>query len=214
MSDLLARQLHQGLELLGITTENGAEVQLLRYIELLNKWNHTYNLTAIRALPDMVTKHLLDSCAIIPFLEGCHILDVGTGAGLPGIPIAILQPQCRVVLLDSNGKKTRFLKEVQRQLKITNITIVNERVENYHAQPSFDTVVSRAFSDLQHLIMCTKHLLSARGTWLAMKGLFPQSELTAISDGYEVQTHVYQVPALNENRCAVIIRQKQSGSME
>lgn len=209
MNSSLAEQLHHGLVHLGIAVDNAAEIQLLHYLELLHKWNQAYNLTAIRALPDMVTKHLLDSCAILPFLEGHHILDVGTGAGLPGIPIALLHPQRHVVLLDSNGKKTRFLKEVQRQLKVKNITIVNARAENYHAQTTFDTVVSRAFSDLQHMIQCTKHLLSPQGIWLAMKGLFPQSELTTIPDSYCVQTHVYQVPELNEHRCAVIIRQKE-----
>ncbi len=176
---------------------------LLDYLNLLNKWNAAYNLTAIRDKESMVTKHLLDSLAILPWLQGNAILDVGTGAGLPGIPLALAQPQRRFVLLDSNGKKVRFLHEVKRQLALTNLEVVQFRVENYHPNQGFDTVLSRAFSSLEQMIYWTQHLVAEQGIWLAMKGRYPNDELSHLDKAYCV--HSYRVEGLEGERCCVLI---------
>ncbi|CEK09287.1 16S rRNA (guanine(527)-N(7))-methyltransferase RsmG [Legionella hackeliae] len=197
----IARLLHEGLAQLGIET-NAAS--LLQYLYLLDKWNRSYNLTAIRDLDTMVTRHLLDSLAITPWIHGTRILDVGTGAGLPGIPLAIYNPQLKIVLLDSNGKKTRFLQEVKRVLALDNVDVVQSRVENYHPQQGFDTVTSRAFSDLAQMIKWTSHLIGKQGIWLAMKGRYPETELASINQPYQVDS--YSVPGLDGERCCVIIK--------
>lgn len=177
--------------------------QLFNYLRLLNKWNDAYNLTAVRDLQGMVNKHILDSVAILPWIKGRHIIDVGTGAGLPGIPLAIAQPEQQFVLLDSNGKKTRFLNEVKRQLDLKNLEVVQSRVENYHPKQGFDTVVSRAFSSLEQMIFWTQHLIAHQGVWLAMKGRYPDAELAAIQHSYHVQE--YTVKGIEGERCCVLI---------
>lgn len=192
--------LEHGLQTLGVAAS--AE-HLMDYLALLQKWNQAYNLTAIRELQDMVTHHILDSLAIIPWVNGTRLLDVGTGAGLPGIPLAIARPNLHVTLLDSNGKKMRFLREVKRSLKLDNIEIVQSRVEAYHPPSGFDTVTSRAFSAMDTFIGCTHHLISQQGIWLAMKGRYPETELETIQQRYRVET--YSVPGLIGERCCVIV---------
>ena len=196
IEDLLQKSLTQ-FDLCDLSTP------LFQYISLLNKWNAAYNLTAIRDMESMVTKHLLDSLAVRPWLKGDSILDVGTGAGLPGIPLAIAEPQRKFVLLDSNGKKIRFLREVKRQLGLTNLEIVQFRVENYHPDQGFDTVTSRAFSSLEQMIFWTKHLIAEQGVWLAMKGRYPDEELNALDKNYRVES--YTVEGLEGERCCVLI---------
>lgn len=176
-----------------------------RYLHLLQKWNQTYNLTAVRDIDAMVTRHVLDSLAVLPWVQGGHVLDVGSGAGLPGIPIALAHPQWHVTLLDSNGKKTRFLEECRRFLELTNVTVVQSRAENYHPALHFDTVVSRALGDLQSLVANTNQIIQANGIWVAMKGCYPEEELKAIKQPYRVE--IYTVPGLNESRCCVVIQQ-------
>jgi len=176
---------------------------LLHYLLLLNKWNSAYNLTAVRDLRSMVTKHILDSLAILPWVSGNRIIDVGTGAGLPGIPLAIAQPSVQYVLLDSNGKKIRFLNEVKRQLDLKNLEIVEFRVENFRPTPAFDTVISRAFSSLEQMIQWTQHLVVKDGKWLAMKGRYPDSELQTMTHPYHVER--YSVAGLDGERCCVLI---------
>lgn len=192
--------LRQGLEQFNLSE---LTKPLFHYLSLLNKWNAAYNLTAIRDMESMVTKHLLDSLAVLPWLHGNSILDVGTGAGLPGIPLAIAQPQRQFVLLDSNGKKVRFLNEVKRQLALTNLEVVQFRVENYHPPQGFDTVTSRAFSSLEQMIYWTQHLVAEQGIWLAMKGRYPDEELSALNKNYRVQS--YSVKGLEGERCCVLI---------
>ena len=192
--------LEQGLKQFGLTA---LSEPLLQYLVLLNKWNVAYNLTAVRDLESMITRHLLDSLAILPWIKGNRILDVGTGAGLPGIPLAIAKPEIQVVLLDSNGKKIRFLNEVKRQLNLKNIEIVQVRVENYHPSQGFDTVLSRAFSSLSQMIHWTRHLIAKDGIWLAMKGRYPDEELNAIHQHYRVET--YTVDGVEGERCCVLI---------
>lgn len=194
--------LHDGLEALKLGQQH--HDRLLQYLVLLKKWNQAYNLTAVRELPAMVTRHILDSLAIAPYLHGDRILDVGSGAGLPGIVLAITNPTLKIVLMDSNGKKTRFLNEVKRSLDLTQVSVVQTRVENYRETISFDTVVSRAFSELSQFIKWTHHLIAEDGIWLAMKGIFPEEELAEITFPYEV--HPYEVPGLEGQRCAVIIK--------
>lgn len=179
---------------------------LFDYLLLLNKWNSAYNLTAVRDMESMVSKHLLDSLAIVPWVSGQRILDVGTGAGLPGIPLAICMPQQEFTLLDSNGKKTRFLNEVKRQLNLKNLQVVQIRAENFHPDQCFDTVISRAFSTLEQMLFWTKHLVTKDGIWLAMKGRHPETELNSIQHPYTVQD--YAVAGLDGERCCVLIKNK------
>lgn len=184
--------------------------QLLTYLRLLEKWNKAYNLTAIREPLEMVNKHILDSLAVLPFLQGSRHIDIGTGAGLPGIPLAIALPEQHFCLLDSNGKKTRFLQAVKRELGLENISIVHSRVEDYHPEQTFDTVMSRAFTDLTRMSSLSQHLLHAEGQWLALKGRSPQEELQKLSHDY--QEHAYTVPFLDGERCVIIIHQHNAGN--
>lgn len=179
------------------------DTPLLEYLLLLNKWNAAYNLTAVRDLESMINKHILDSLAILPWIKGARILDVGTGAGLPGIPLSIAKPDMQFVLLDSNGKKIRFLNEVKRKLDLKNLEIVQFRVENYHPDQGFDTVTSRAFSSLEQMIHWTQHLIAEEGIWLAMKGRYPDTELNTIQQKYRVEG--YTVDGVDGERCCVII---------
>lgn len=190
----------EGLEQLGLEI---AINPLLTYLLLLQKWNKTYNLTAIRDLNAMITRHLLDSLAILPWVKGERILDIGSGAGFPGIPLALANPNFQLVLLDSNGKKTRFLEEIKRSLNLKNVEVVQSRVENYHPPFDFDTLTSRAFSELAQMIKWTQHLINKNGIWLAMKGRRPETELTSINLPYQVNP--YTVPGLDGERCCVII---------
>ncbi|MDF1756761.1 MAG: 16S rRNA (guanine(527)-N(7))-methyltransferase RsmG [Legionellaceae bacterium] len=173
------------------------------YLTLLHKWNQTYNLTAIRDKQEMISRHISDSLAILPWLRGEKILDVGTGAGLPGIPLALAREDLQIYLLDSNGKKTRFLQEVKRIMNIKNVEVIQSRVLDYNPPFSFDTVVSRAFSNIESMTQQTNHLLADNGIWLAMKGITPESELINIENKYHVES--YQVSGVDGERCCVII---------
>jgi 16S rRNA (guanine527-N7)-methyltransferase len=199
-SDSTQLILAQGLEQFNLTA---LSEPLLHYLSLLDKWNSAYNLTAIRDLETMVTKHIIDSLAVLPWLQGMRILDVGTGAGLPGIPLALAQPDKQFVLLDSNGKKARFLLEVKRVLALKNVEIVQFRAENYHPEQGFDTVTSRAFSSLEQMIYWTQHLIADHGIWLAMKGRYPDEELSALQKDYRVER--YKVTGIDGERCCVLI---------
>lgn len=176
---------------------------LLHYLALLNKWNQAYNLTAIRDPGLMIHKHLVDSLAILPWIKGSNLIDIGTGAGLPGIPIAITRPDLAITLLDSNGKKIRFLREVKRRLGLDNVEIVESRAESYHPARNFDTVTTRAFSSLTQMINWTKHLIAEEGLWLAMKGVYPQEELEMLQQPWRIEH--YQLDAVEGERCSVLI---------
>ena len=199
-SQRIVDALNEGMRQQGlhITSEG-----LLQYLNLLHKWNHAYNLTAVRDIDAMVTRHVLDSLAILPWIKGPRLLDVGSGAGLPGIPLALALPELQVVLLDSNGKKVRFLQEAKRTLSLDNVEIVQTRVENYHPSQGFDTVISRAFSEIEQMITWTHHVIATEGIWLAMKGRHPEVELAAIHHSYRIET--YAVAGLEGERCCVII---------
>ena len=161
-----------------------AQIDLLvRYLALLDKWNRTFNLTAVRDPREMVGRHLVDSLSVLPCLAGRRLLDVGSGAGLPGIPIAIARPDLEVTLLDSNSKKTRFLAQVSLELNLANVSVVHSRVERYRASQPFDTAVSRAFASLRDFWRKTQHLVGADGRLVAMKGRPPRTELDEIGKG-------------------------------
>lgn len=177
-----------------------------KYLSLLSKWNKTYNLTAINDKDSMFNLHILDSLAILPYIQGKKIIDIGTGAGLPGLIIALANKNLSLTLLDSNGKKTRFLQEVKRALKIENINIIQSRVEDYHPDINFDTVVSRAFSNIKNMQEWSQHLLATDGIWLAMKGHSPDEELSLTTSPYQVLT--YQVPGVIGKRCCVVLKNR------
>jgi len=154
---------------IGLSVSSAQIEQLVTYVDLLEKWNRTYNLTAIRSRREMFDRHLIESLSIAPFLSGQHRIDVGTGAGLPGLPLAIVEPDIDYVLLDSNGKKTRFLAEVKRSLGLSNITVETVRVESWQPDRLFDAVVTRAFADLATTFERIDHVLGPQGMLFAMK---------------------------------------------
>lgn len=175
--------------------------QLLAYLDMLERWNKAYNLTAIRDPVEMIKLHLLDSLAISTLLQGDRFIDVGTGAGLPGIPLAIMNPDKHFTLLDSNGKKTRFLFQVRIELGLSNISEVNKRVEQFYPDHMYDAVLSRAFSSLYDMVINCQHLLADNGWFLAMKGRLEQSELSAIPKGYKVvEEYAVKVPTVDGQR--------------
>jgi 16S rRNA (guanine527-N7)-methyltransferase len=171
---------------IGIIVSPEQNEQLIQYLELLIKWNKAYNLTAIRDPEEMFTKHIVDSLSIAPFIKGESILDVGTGPGLPGIPMAIMFPSKHFSLLDSNGKKTRFLIQVKMSLAIENIEVFNLRVENLSSDKLFDQIMSRAFTALDNMVSLCKHLLTNNGEFLAMKGLIPNDEIAMLDTDYGI----------------------------
>lgn len=177
----------------------------MAYLLLLHKWNRAYNLTALKNVDSMVSRHLFDSLSILPWIKGSHILDAGSGAGLPGIPLALSLPNSHFVLVDSNGKKTRFMQTAKRALQLDNVDILQTRLEGFEPPIKFDTIVSRAFSDLSKMIRLTQHLLAPNGQWLAMKGRYPKDELEKIDKPYEVK-HYTVFGMEDEERCCIIIR--------
>lgn len=196
--------LHQGLIKMNLSLDRHLEAQLIRYIELIGQWNRVFNLTAIRDLDTMVTRHLLDSLTIVPYIKGRTVLDVGTGAGLPGIPLAIVMPDHHFVLLDSNQKKTRFLQQTCYQMRLKNVRVVHERVEDYQPEQLFDVVVSRAFSTLREFLSMSEHLVKPGAQFLAMKGVYPLTELQEIASPFKIiNTHPLTVPNLDAERHVV-----------
>jgi 16S rRNA (guanine527-N7)-methyltransferase len=193
--------LRRGCTDLGLTA-NEQQVQLwLDYLQLLIKWNRAYNLTAVRDPAQMVVKHLLDSLAVAPLVTGQRLIDVGTGAGLPGIPLAIYYPDTEIHLLDSNVKKTRFLFQVKTELGLDNMTVHHQRVELYQPDQRFDAVLSRAFASLQDMVDGCRHLLRPQGRFLAMKGARPDGELQACDSAVRLEAiNELIVPGLNEQR--------------
>ncbi len=175
------------------------QIQLLiKYVELLHKWNKAYNLTSVRDPSDMLVKHIMDSLMVGEVLSGESFIDVGTGPGLPGIPLAILYPQKNFVLLDSLGKRITFLRQVVFQLKLENVQPVKSRVEEYHPEQPFDGVLSRAFSSLNDMVTWCQHLVASEsGRFFALKGQFPQDEIALLPENISlVKSYQIEVPQL------------------
>lgn len=199
----LSEKLSKGLSQLNLTKplDDKQQNTLIKYVELLNKWNKTYNLTAVRKPEQMVTRHLLDSLSICPYLRGKSILDVGTGAGLPGIPLAVVFPERQFTLLDSNNKKTRFVVQAVSELELPNVDVVQSRVEDFESEQLFDTIISRAYSAIGEMVEQTSHLLAIDGVFLAMKGANPIAEIDILPSSYVVEeSRVIKVPGLEEER--------------
>ncbi|MCI0591527.1 MAG: 16S rRNA (guanine(527)-N(7))-methyltransferase RsmG [Gammaproteobacteria bacterium] len=180
---------------------------LLAYIELLAKWNKTYSLTAVRDPTRMVTHHVLDSMAILPYLNGSQLLDVGTGAGLPGVVLALVRRNSHWVLLDSNAKKIRFVTQAVMELKLGNVEVVRARVEDYRPRQRFSSVIARAFGPVSELYERTRHLYALGGCLLAMKGGALADELAELRrSGVACEVYRLQVPGLSAQRNLVIVR--------
>ena len=199
----LTEILSKGLIELNLESKNTDK--LLEYVYLLEKWNKTYNITAIRDLKQMVILHVIDSASVYRYLDGKTIIDVGTGGGIPGIILSILNPQLEITLLDSSQKKTRFLRFVQRQLKLENITVVCQRVEKYQPNCRYDVVISRAFSEVGTYLRLVKHLCADTGKVYAMKGPRIESEKNAHEFGFELINDIdIKVPFLDAKRRLLI----------
>jgi 16S rRNA (guanine527-N7)-methyltransferase len=198
-------RLSQALADLGLEADAGQRAALLAYLDLLGKWNRTYNLTAIDDPERMFTHHLLDSLAIAPHLDGQDLLDVGSGAGLPGIPLAILRPGLRVTTLDASQKKCRFMQQAVIELKLANVAVVHGRVEAYRPPATFSRIVSRAFAELNDFVAGTRHLLIDGGRWLAMKGQLPRDEISRLQGARVLQEIPLVVPGLDAERHLIIM---------
>lgn len=193
------RRLERGLSALNIATSEDQRQRLGELLALLHKWNRAYNLTAIRSLDGMVTKHLLDSAAVLPAIKGPRLLDVGAGPGLPGLVLAILAPALEVTLLDSNGKKVRFQRQAVVELGLDNVTPVQARIEDCPGKAlepqGFDQIISRAFASLADFVTLSAPLLAPKGQWLAMKGRLVEEELAGLPPGVElVEQRVLRIP--------------------
>jgi len=190
----------------GISLSDQQKQQLVGYVEMLHKWNKAYNLTSVRDPEQMLVRHILDSIVVEPHLSGDRFIDVGTGPGLPGIPLAIVRPQSHFTLLDSLGKRVRFLKQVQHELKLENVSPVQSRVEDFPAEPPFDGVISRAFASLTDMVTWCHHLPGPQGRFYALKGVLPQDEIAALPAGLTVENVLpLSVPQLEGERHLVII---------
>ena len=191
-----------GLRELGLSLDDAQQQALLAYRDLLVKWNRAYNLTAVRDPGEMIQRHLLDSLSVLAHLDDRDTLDVGTGAGLPGIPLAIARPDLRFVLLDSNGKKTRFVRHARRELGLSNVEVVNTRVEQYRNAPS--QIISRAFAALPDMLQALAPLITDGSRVLARKAAAADQELAGLPDGWRARVAPLSVPGLAEARVLVI----------
>ncbi len=202
----LAAQLAAGIAELGLDVNPDAQEKLLAYLELMAKWNRVYNLTALRNPGEWVTHHLLDSLALLPHAQGPRVVDVGSGAGLPGLVLAMVRPGWQVVSVEAVDKKAAFQRQAAAELALTNVRVEGRRVEDVALEGGADTVVSRAFSSLADFVNLTRHLLKPGGQWAAMKGKLPEGEIAALPADVRVREIVeLKVPGLNAERCIVLM---------
>ena len=203
----LVAQLRAGCEtLLGEAPPQTVCARMIEYLNLLARWNRTYNLSAVRDTKDMISRHVLDSLSVLPWLNADSLLDAGTGAGLPGVPLAILRPALDVTLLDSAGKKVRFLRHVKRELQLANVRPVQERLETFRPQGKVACIVSRAFSHLEEFAAAARHLMGPESRLLAMKGRHPAKEIAGLPDWIRVdRVEQLFVPGLHEERHLVMM---------
>ncbi|HGB5010880.1 TPA: 16S rRNA (guanine(527)-N(7))-methyltransferase RsmG, partial [Salmonella enterica subsp. diarizonae serovar 61:r:-] len=203
----MLNKLSRLLDEAGISLTDHQKTQLVAYVDMLHKWNKAYNLTSVRDPAEMVVRHILDSIVVAPYLQGQRFIDVGTGPGLPGIPLAIVLPDAHFTLLDSLGKRVRFLRQVQHELKLENITPVQSRVEAYPSEPPFDGVISRAFASLNDMVSWCHHLPGEKGRFYALKGQLPEDEIASLPDDFSVESvEKLRVPQLEGERHLVIIK--------
>ncbi|MBW7471738.1 16S rRNA (guanine(527)-N(7))-methyltransferase RsmG [Marinobacter sp. F4218] len=209
-NELWQRQLRDGLAAMDLSLSDAQQQQLLNFLALLNKWNRAYNLTAVRDEREMVSRQLLDSLSILPWVTTGHLLDVGAGGGLPGIPLAIALPERRFTLLDSNGKKTRFLNQCVLELGLSNVEVIHGRAEACAPEQPFSQISSRAFTALDNLVAWCGDLLANEGEFLAMKGQFPDDEVAALPAGWRVKSHQsLAVPGADGERHLLVIARAQ-----
>lgn len=200
--------LAQGIAEAGLPIDAQKQQKLLAYLTLMQKWNKVHNLTAVRDADEMVVLHLLDSLVVLPFIDGKALLDVGSGAGLPGIPLAICLPELKVTVIDSNNKKVSFMRQAKAELGIENLEVLGGRVEEIAPNHKFDMVISRAFSDLDLFISLTHQLCDAQGKWLAMKGVYPEAELAELEKNTGItasKIEELKVPGLAAQRHLVFL---------
>lgn len=203
--DPYRQNLEQALDRLQIRLTDEQILRLLAYHQLLVKWNRAYNLTAVRDPLEMISRHLVDSLSVLPWIGQGRLLDVGSGPGLPGIPLAICRPDLDVTTLDSNGKKTRFQQQVKIELGLDNLTVIKGRVEEVEAPP-FDMIISRAFASLADMLKLSGHLAGKSGVFLAMKGLYPEAEIEQIPAGFALQdAHRLDLPGTDGERHLLIL---------
>lgn len=205
-----------GLTQLGLHFSESQKRQIFDYIDLIIRWNRAYNLTSVRDPQDILVRHIFDSLAALPYLHGNRVLDVGSGAGLPGIPLAIANPDLNVTLIDSNGKKTRFLFQVVQALRLKNVQVVQARVEGFQKSnvlsevsryQKFETIISRAYTSLREMLYSTEHLCSNDGVFLAMKGVYPLTEIHEIPAEFKLDEVVkVDVPFLDGERHLIKIQ--------
>ena len=208
-----SKQLEQGLATLGIALAPATQDKLLAYAALLYKWNKTYSLTAMREQDKAISHHLLDSLAVLPFMPTGNLLDVGSGGGMPGIPLAIARPELRITLLDSNSKKAAFLQQAAIELALPNISVHCGRVEQYHPTVGFAAITSRAFSELADFVRLSRHLLAPGGHWLAMKGVWPHDEITRLPANVAlVAVHRLLVPGVEGERHLAVVKSANAGA--
>jgi 16S rRNA (guanine527-N7)-methyltransferase len=200
--------LEAGLQEAGIGLSAEVRQKLLDYLSLIQKWNKVHNLTAVRDPEEMVTLHLLDSLSVLPHIKAKRLLDVGSGAGLPGIPLALCLPDLQVTVMDSSHKKASFMRQVKAELNIANLEVVCGRVEDYRPEQLFDIVISRAFSDLNQFVSLTRHLGTSTAQWLAMKGVHPYDELAQLEAVPALLPRVIplNVPGLQAQRHLVFLK--------
>ncbi|HEX7043702.1 MAG TPA: 16S rRNA (guanine(527)-N(7))-methyltransferase RsmG [Burkholderiales bacterium] len=202
----LERRLQQGLAALHLELPDVTRARLLQFLELLAYWNRAYNLTAVRDVEQMLPRHLLDSLSVLPYVRGMRVVDIGTGAGLPGIPLALALPAAHFVLLDSNAKKVRFVRQALHELGVGNAEAVHCAAERYRPPAPFDTVVARALAAIPDMLTSCRHLCAPGGAVLAMKGVYPQEELAGVAAGFRVRDVVrLTVPGLDAARHLVIL---------
>ncbi|MEN0628443.1 16S rRNA (guanine(527)-N(7))-methyltransferase RsmG [Phytobacter ursingii] len=203
----MLNKLSRLLDEAGISLTDHQKNQLVAYVEMLHKWNKAYNLTSVRDPNEMLIRHILDSIVVAPHLQGERFIDVGTGPGLPGIPLSIVLPDAHFTLLDSLGKRVRFLRQVQHELHLTNVTPVQSRVEDFPADPPFDGVISRAFASLNDMVNWCQHLPGTQGKFYALKGLIPNDEIDTLPAQFSVESIVkLAVPHLEGDRHLVVIK--------
>lgn len=196
-----------GVESLGLDLDADTQARLLRYLELMLKWNRVHNLTRITGPEAMVVQHLLDSLAVLPFVQGPRILDIGTGAGLPGIPLALVRPSWQLILLDSNNKKTRFLNQVKIDLNLSNVQVIHGRMEKIQSQALCDTVISRAVGQITDIVTDARHFCTPAGVMIFMKGQYPAEELEAAAQaGIHYEVSEISVPGLDARRHIITVR--------